>query len=82
MVWPLCRGAFARAAVVVAALSLGEVVAGKLVEPPGRRTFAEELFNAMHYGADVTVAAMCLLQIAATAAACGGLLLLGRRNAP
>lgn len=68
VVWPLCRGAFARAAVVVAALSLGEVIAGKLVQPPGRQSFAQELFNAMHYGADATVAAMCLLQLAATVA--------------
>jgi iron(III) transport system permease protein len=70
VVWPLCRGAFARAAVVVGALSLGEVVAGKLVQPPGRQSFAQELFNAMHYGADATVAAMCLLQLVVTAGVC------------
>jgi iron(III) transport system permease protein len=69
VVWPLCRGAFAWAAVVVGALSLGEVVAGKLVQPPGRQSFAQELFNAMHYGADATVAAMCLLQLVVTALA-------------
>jgi iron(III) transport system permease protein len=69
VVWPLCRGAFARAAVVVGALGLGEVVAGKLVQPPGRQSFAQELFNAMHYGADATVAAMCLLQLGVTALA-------------
>ena len=68
VVWPLCRGAFARAAVVVGALALGEVVAGKLVQPPGRQSFAQELFNAMHYGADATVAAMCLLQLGVTGA--------------
>jgi len=70
VVWPSCRGAFARAAVVVGALSLGEVVAGKLVQPPGRQSFAQELFNAMHYGADATVAAMSLMQVAAVATAC------------
>src|SRR5206468_7381121 len=42
VVWPLCRGAVFRAAVAVAVLSLGEVVASKLVQPPGRQSFAQE----------------------------------------
>jgi iron(III) transport system permease protein len=66
-VWPGVRRAFAVAAVAVALLSLGEVVAAKLVQPPGRHGFAQELFDAMHYGADSTVAAMCLLQVAVLA---------------
>jgi iron(III) transport system permease protein len=81
--WPCVRGAFGRAAVAVAILSLGDVVASKLVQPPGRQSFAQELFNAMHYGADSTVAAMCLLQLAVTAALCGGLVLAsGGRQPP
>ena len=71
--WPAVKPAAVRAAVVAAALSLGDVVAGKLVQPPGRQSFAQELFNAMHYGADATVAAMCVLQLAVIAAACAGL---------
>jgi iron(III) transport system permease protein len=63
-VWPGVRRAFGFAAVAVALLSLGEVVAAKLVQPPGRHGFIQELFDAMHYGADSTVAAMCLLQVA------------------
>jgi iron(III) transport system permease protein len=71
VVWPLCRGAAFRAAVAVAVLCLGEVVASKLVQPPGRQSFAQQLFNEMHYGADATVAAMSLVQIGVTAAGCG-----------
>ena len=41
--------------------------------------FAQELFNAMHYGADTTVAALCLLQIAVTAVLCGVLMILSGR---
>jgi len=62
-VWPWVRQAFLTTSVAVGLLSLGEVVATKLVQPPGRRSFAGDLFDAMHYGADATVAAMCLLQI-------------------
>ena len=78
-VWPWVRGAFVRAAAAVAILSLGEVVSSKLVQPPGRQSFAQELFNAMHYGADATVAAMCLIQIAVTAVPCAALMFLFRR---
>jgi iron(III) transport system permease protein len=65
---PFTRGAYVRAAVAVAALSLGEVSAGKLVTPPGYETFILRLFAQMHYGAESTVAALCLVQIAASAA--------------
>jgi iron(III) transport system permease protein len=78
-VWPWARGAFVRAAVAVAILALGEVVASKLVQPPGRQSFAQELFNAMHYGADATVAVLCLLQIAVTAVPSAMLMFLLRR---
>lgn len=66
---PATRRAARLAAVAVALLALGEVVATKLVQPPGWRTFAGDLFDAMHYGADATVAAMCLLHVAATGVA-------------
>jgi iron(III) transport system permease protein len=71
VVWPLARGAVVRTAVAVAALGLGDVVASKLAQPPGRQSFAEQLFAEMHYGADATVAAMSLLQVATTALVCG-----------
>ncbi|WP_439625160.1 hypothetical protein [Gemmata sp.] len=69
VIGPATRRAVRLAAAAVALLALGEVVATKLVQPPGRRTFAGDLFDAMHYGADATVAAMCLLQVAVLAAA-------------
>lgn len=70
VVWPLTRGAFARTFLATAVLALGELDAGKLVQPPGRQSFVQDLFNAMHYGPDPPVATMTLLQIAATALAC------------
>jgi iron(III) transport system permease protein len=63
---PLTGPAAVRAALAVAALALGEVSAGKLVEPPGRPVYVLRLFDQMHYGADSTVAALCLMQLAAT----------------
>ena len=78
VVWPATWAAVARAAAAAAALGVGEVVATKLVEPPGRQSFAQELFNAMHYGADATVAAMALFQLAATTAAAALLLAVAR----
>ena len=60
---PLTRGAAGRAAVAVAALSLCEVSAGKLVATPGGDTYILRLFAQMHYGPEATVAALCLLQV-------------------
>ncbi len=66
--WPLLRRAFGTATVAVGVLSLGEVSASKLVVPPHLGVFILDLFNQMHYGTEATVAAMCLVQIAVTAA--------------
>ncbi len=63
---PLTSPAAIRAMLAVAALALGEVSASKLVEPPGRPSYILRLFDLMHYGAESTVAALCLLQLAAT----------------
>jgi iron(III) transport system permease protein len=65
VVWPHLRGSFGRATLAVSALSLGELSAGKLVETPGSRMFAHELFMQMHYGMTNSLAAMCLLLLAA-----------------
>jgi ABC-type spermidine/putrescine transport system permease subunit II len=51
------------ATVAVAALALGELAASKLVQVPGRLTFAQELFNQMHYGATATTAALAIVQL-------------------
>jgi ABC-type Fe3+ transport system permease subunit len=71
VVVPLTRRAFAAAAVGVTALSLGEVSAAKLVYPSGYKSFILELFAQMHYGAEETVAALALVQLAVTAAVLG-----------
>ena len=63
---------FLLAALAVAALAFGEVSASKLAQPPSRGVFVLRLFDQMHYGAESTVAALCLLQMAAT-----GLILVG-----
>lgn len=64
---PISGNAVFRSAVAVAVLSLGEVSASKLVNPPGQRMYILDLFNQMHYGAEAIVAALCLLQIFMTA---------------
>jgi iron(III) transport system permease protein len=63
---PATARATALAAVAVAGLTLGEVSASKLVAPPGYKLFILDLFDQMHYGAEPTVAALCLVQIAMT----------------
>lgn len=59
--WPATSRAFAIATVAVAALALGELAASKLVQVPGRQTFAQELFMQMHYAAGATTAALALV---------------------
>ena len=78
VVWPLLIPAAASAALAVTILALGEVSAGKLVETPGTRTFAHELFNQMHYGVTNDLAALCLVLLL-TVLAGGTLLVLSLR---
>ena len=59
------------ATILVAVLAVGEVSAGKLVAPPQYRAYMLEVFDQMHYGAEATVAALCLVQVAVTAAMVG-----------
>jgi iron(III) transport system permease protein len=63
---PLTGPAANRAFAAVAVLSLGEVSASKLVQPPAYRSYILDVFNQMHYGAEATVAGLCLVQIAMT----------------
>jgi iron(III) transport system permease protein len=65
VVLPLAAPALVRACVAVAALSLGEVSAGKLAETPGAPTFAHEIFTMMHYGTTNDLAALGLVLVAA-----------------
>jgi iron(III) transport system permease protein len=61
IIWPLGLPACGQVAVAVAVLSLGELGAGKLVETPGPRIFAHEIFEQMHYGVTNDLAALCLV---------------------
>jgi iron(III) transport system permease protein len=63
VIWPATRGAAGTAAVAVTALALGELAASKLVQVPGRQTFAQELWAQMHYAATATTAALGLVQL-------------------
>jgi iron(III) transport system permease protein len=79
LAWPACL----RAGFAVMVLSLGELSAGKLVGTPGSRTFAQEVFDQMHYGVTNDLAALCLLLLAVVVL--GGVCLavagwLGRRS--
>lgn len=83
VVAPLTRRAFAAAAVGVTGLALGEVSAAKLVYSAGYKSFILELFQQMHYGAEATVAALALVQVAVTSAVMlGGLWLTGNEKPP
>ena len=44
---------------------LGEISASKLVETPGSETFAQVIFDRMHYGVTNDVAALCLVLLGA-----------------
>ncbi|CAN5576915.1 amino acid ABC transporter permease [soil metagenome] len=61
---PIVLPAAVLAAIAVTGLSLGEVSASKLVIPHGGRLFILDLFDVMHYGAESTVAAMAIVQLA------------------
>jgi len=80
VVWPLAARAALWSALVVAALSLGEVGAVRMRVESGPPTFAHLLWEQMHRGVDNVVAALCLLMLAAVVAgaallALGGALL-------
>ena len=77
--WPALGGPALAAALGVAALTLGEVSATRLVDPPGRAPFGLRLFAQMHYGAESAVAALALVQVAA-AALVAALVVPGRRE--
>jgi ABC-type Fe3+ transport system permease subunit len=61
VIWPASRPAFMIATIAVTALALGELAASKIVQVPGRQTFAQELFNQMHYSATATTASLALV---------------------
>lgn len=71
--WPQLRSGFIVAAIIVTALSLGEVGGSKLVNPPSHYSYILWLFDQMHYRSDSTVAALALGQILTSALLVGAL---------
>jgi iron(III) transport system permease protein len=45
-------------------LALGELGTTLLIIPPGMTTMPIKIYNFMHYGAEATVAALCLILLA------------------
>lgn len=82
VIWPATRRAAGVAALVVTALAIGELAASKLVQVPGRSTFAQELFAQMHYAATATTAALALVQLAFAVALWGVLAAVWRHGRP
>jgi iron(III) transport system permease protein len=78
VVWPSLSSVVARAALVVAVLSLGEVSAGKLVATPGMPSYATDIFTQMHYGVTNELAARCVVLLVLVAAGGAGVSLIGR----
>ncbi len=62
---PLRLPSIAAAAILVFALSMGELGATLLVAPPGGATLTMRLFNYMHYGAGGAVAGLALAAVLA-----------------
>ena len=78
IIWPRMWRTFFIAVLAGTALAMGELSATKIAQVPGRRTFIEELFSQMHYGADATVARLVLVQLAIAGAFVLGVIGVGR----
>jgi iron(III) transport system permease protein len=76
LLWPSVLAAF----FIVFILSLGELGTTLLVIPPGKETIPIKIYNLMHYGAEQSVAALCLIMIAAIMLTAGLLLLFWRTS--
>lgn len=75
---PLYAPGLLAAALLMAALSTGELGGTLIVAPPGRATLAMRIYNYLHYGASESVAGLCLVLIAiALLLGVSGLLILG-----
>jgi iron(III) transport system permease protein len=83
VVWPITSRAAPWTALVLAALSLGEVGASLRVQTPGWAFFADLLWDRMHYGVSSAndVAALCLLLLIGVAAGAAALLVAWRATA-
>lgn len=59
---PIHSGAFAASIIVVFVLALGELNATVLLIPPGKATLGISIDNLLHYGANATASALCLIE--------------------
>ena len=67
IVFPLVAPGLAVAAVIVLALTAGELGATLIVAPPGSATLTLRIYNFLHYGATETVGGLCLVMTALVA---------------
>jgi len=66
---PLAAPALLAAFATCFALTMSELPATLVVAPPGSATLTMRIYNLLHYGASVDVAALCLLLLAVTGVA-------------
>lgn len=78
---PLCAGPVAAATLALGLLAAGEVAAAQLVTPPGVRNLAVTALNAIHFGRDEVVIALCVQWLALSALAAGLLPRMARATA-
>ncbi len=71
IVLPALRPQALSAFAIVFVLCLGEIGPSVLLNPPGRQTVVQHVFNWMHYGYDETVAALSLVLFSSIAAVTG-----------
>jgi iron(III) transport system permease protein len=61
---PIHSRAFAASIIVVFVLAVGELNATVLLIPPGKATLGVSIDNLLHYGANATASALCLIEVA------------------
>ena len=76
---PLLRNGLISAFFIAFILAMGELGITLLVIPPGIATIPVKIYNFMHYGAEATVAALCLILLVLQLLMAGGLFYLSRR---
>ncbi|MCB1905346.1 MAG: hypothetical protein KDI18_14905, partial [Gammaproteobacteria bacterium] len=76
---PLLRHGLISAFFIAFILAMGELGITLLVIPPGIATIPVKIYNFMHYGAEATVAALCLILLVLQLLMAGGLFYLSRR---
>jgi iron(III) transport system permease protein len=75
---PLLRNGLLTGFFIAFVLAMGELGVTLLVTPPGTATIPIKIYNFMHYGAEATVAALCLVLVASQLVLGGFLFGVGR----